>query len=53
MLTEHLKFNEYKIGLIRAALNSEYGYVTPGRRPVLLEQIDDLEAANAIFRSKL
>ena len=29
MLTEHLKFNEYKIGLIRAALDSEYGYVTP------------------------
>ena len=41
MLQEHLMSNERKIQLIRAALESEYGYVTSSQRPILLEGRND------------
>jgi hypothetical protein len=51
MLNLHLAMkNEYQIKLIHAALDSEYGYVTSSRRLVLRDQIENLEAANAILR---
>ena len=41
ILQEHLMSNERKIQLIRAALESEYGYVTSSQRPILLEGRND------------
>ena len=48
--SELAKSNERKIGLIRAALGSELHYVTASQRPVLLDQIAELEAAIADLR---
>jgi hypothetical protein len=41
--------NGRKIKLIRAALESRYGYVKASQRPMLIEQIENLDAANAIL----